>query len=234
MQWLARPSSAETFLVQCFFPEKLKDISSPPPCWGRWGANFPSTTEKLINKAGVKKLLLVVVFTPWRETPTQSIVLPQTVPFTYREEVGCVFLNWPTESRFVLTSSGFTFKLPEVISNCTPGWVSTLWHHFYYRCNVAHATAPGRSEVKVTEAACWWTSERQTGTLPGEVADPALISMIETENVFQPNKRQKRKACYRRGTDNRESNSNQAVVLLVRLHTLRSQLCAWWFIKADV
>lgn len=119
-------------------------------------------------------------------------------------------------------------------SNCTPGWVSTLWHHFYYRCNVAHATAPGRSEVKVTEAACWWTSERQTVTLPGEVADPALISMIETENVFQPNKRQKRKACYRHGTDNRESNSSQAVVLLVRLHTLRSQLCAWWFIKADV
>lgn len=167
MQWLARPSSAVTFLVQCFFPEKLKDISSPPPCWGRWGANFPSTTEKLINKAGVKKLLLVVVFTPWRETPTQSIVLPQTVPFTYREEVGCVFLNWPTESRFVLTSSGFTFKLPEVISNCTPGWVSTLWHHFYYRCNVAHATAPGRSEVKVTGSGLLVNQRETDGNITG-------------------------------------------------------------------
>ncbi len=66
--------------------------------------NFPSTIGKLINKAGVKKLLLLVVFTPWRETPTQSIALPLSVLFTYREEVRCVFLNCPHNSPPTLTS----------------------------------------------------------------------------------------------------------------------------------
>lgn len=97
MQELAPDWSAITFLVQSSFPVKLKDISPPPPCWARWGENFPSTIGKLINKAGVKKLLLLVVFTPWRETPTQSIVLPQSVPFTYREEAGCAFLAPPPQ-----------------------------------------------------------------------------------------------------------------------------------------
>lgn len=79
-------------------PVKLKDISPLPPCWVRWGENFPRAIGKLINKAGVKKLLLLVVFTPWWETPTHSIVLLQSVPVTYREEAGCVFLYCPANS----------------------------------------------------------------------------------------------------------------------------------------
>lgn len=51
---------------------KLKDVSPPPPCCESWGENFPSTIGKLINKAGVKKLLFLVVFTPWCETLTRS------------------------------------------------------------------------------------------------------------------------------------------------------------------
>lgn len=68
---------------------KLKDISLPPPCWVRWGENFPSTTGKLINKAGVKELFLWVVFTPWWETPTQSIVLPQCAFYLQRGSWMC-------------------------------------------------------------------------------------------------------------------------------------------------
>lgn len=52
-------------------------------------------------------------------------------------------------------------------SNCTPGWVSTLWHHFYYRCNVAHATAPGRSEVKVTGSGLLVNQRETDGNITG-------------------------------------------------------------------
>lgn len=109
-----------------FFPEKLKGIYPPLPCWGSWGENFPSTTGKLINKAGVKKLLLWVVFTPWWETPTRSVILPQSVAFTHREEAGCAFFAPYPQTLTHFHQWALTHGVRAHIPTCT-SFFSTAW-----------------------------------------------------------------------------------------------------------
>lgn len=136
----------------------MNGFPPPPPCWARWVENFSSTTGKLINNVGVKKSQLLVVFTPWWETPTRSVGLPQNEVFIHRQEVGRAFLD----SNLTYNNSNCCQQVLTHWLTNKGGWIPTRTHKstFY--------TSTGR------RFACWTCMRRITLRFTGNLSHKDL------------------------------------------------------------